>query len=103
MDRFAKLAPAPADVSGMSRSESTDSQESGSWLNQVVKNSVEKLEKWIIPAPHPPRRPRTLTSLNSISEQGEPVLVQTWMNLLPIKHHPYDVEKYEVRNTFSVR
>lgn len=59
--------------------------------------------KWIIPAPHPPMRPRTLTSLNSISEQGEPVLVQTWMNLLPIKHHPYDVEKYEVRNTFSVR
>ena len=31
------------------------------------------------------------------------VLVEAWMNLLPQKFHPYDVDKYEVKNTISVK
>jgi len=38
-----------------------------------------------------------------ITVHEPPLPVQTWMNLLPVKFHPYDVDRYEVKNTISVR
>jgi len=57
---------------------------------------------WLLPKPTA-SPPRSFQSLTSIPEHGQPVRVQAWMNLYPPKFHPYDVDTYEVRNTFSVR
>jgi len=57
---------------------------------------------WLLPKPDP-SPPRSFQSLICIPEHGQPVRVQAWMNLYPPKFHPYDVDTYEVRNTFSVR
>lgn len=57
---------------------------------------------WLLPKPTP-TPPRSFQSITCIPEHGQPVRVQAWMNLYPPKFHPYDVDTYEVRNTFSVR
>ncbi|XP_023346164.1 testis-expressed protein 2 isoform X2 [Eurytemora carolleeae] len=48
-----------------------------------------------------PSRRNTVSTHITVHEP--PLPVEAWMNLLPQKFHPYDVDKYEVKNTISVK